>query len=230
MIHTAQIEVTNLCNANCIFCPRSSIKDFGTMSMEIFMTLIDELKRRFSDSLREIVFSGFGEPFMDTHFLDKVGYASQIFPNTRFVIYSNGSLILPTHFKVLEDIGNVYLNISLNGPDYATREALMGIGDWHKVMWALEARDIDYSVSMVAHPIVKQTTLQEFVNMFKEKAMLIQFQSWAGLMYSYHGRIVKECNRLFDWITYDWQGKQIKCCYDINGEADCRQCTEGVQI
>ena len=106
----------------------------------------------------------------------------------------------------------------------------MGLGDWHKVMWALEARDIDYGVSMVAHPIVKQATLHEFVSMFEDKAQLIQFQSWAGLMYPYNGRIVKECDRLFEWITYDWQGKRIKCCYDINGQSDCRQCTEGVQI
>jgi molybdenum cofactor biosynthesis enzyme MoaA len=230
MIHAVQIEVTNLCNAKCIFCPRYLLKEHGVMSMEVFMSLIDELKRRFSNELREIVFSGFGEPFMDHGFIEKLKYAGDIWPNTRFVIYSNGSLILPQHLQALNEIGNVSLNISLNGPDYTTREALMQIDDWHKVMWQIGDCDIVNKISMVAHPIVKHATLQRFVDMFKEKAQLIQFQSWAGLMYPYHGNTVKKCTRLFDWKTFDWQGNQIKCCFDIDGLADCRQCTEGVSI
>jgi len=224
-----QIEVANLCNAKCIFCPRDKIESFGTMTMESFVSLVYEIKRKYAE-IQEIVFSGFGEPFINYGFIDKLYYAREQWPNIRFVVYSNGSLIRPHHYKAMELIGNVFLNISLNGPDRKTRRDLMGLDDWNIIIGSLGRYDIEHRVSMVAHPVVGQVTLQRFLDMFKERARLVQFQSWAGLMYEYHGPTLGGCFRIADWATFNWQGKQIKCCYDVNWGADCSQCTEEVNI
>jgi len=224
-----QIEVVNRCNARCIFCPRDKIEYYGDMQMEGFVSLVYELKRKYTE-LKEIVFSGHGEPFMNHGFIDKLHYAREQWPDIRLVVYSNGSMITSQHYKALVSIGNVYLNISLNGPDRKIRKDLMGLDDWNLVVGSLGKYGVDYGVSMVAHPIVGQITLQRFLDMFKERAHLVQFQSWAGLMYEYHGPVLGGCARLTDWATFNWQGKKVKCCYDVNWGADCSQCTEEVNI
>ena len=201
--------------------------------MEVFMSLIDELKKEFVDSLRQIVFSGFGEPFMDRSFLHKLSYARAEFPGTHFSIFTNGSFLKGHHCHDLKEIDNVSVMVSLNSTNADMRSKLMNVSlaDWGNVEEAclsLEHHKINWGTSLVAHPIVTADRGNEF--MTGHNPIVCQFQSWGGLMYPYNGPLVYRCDRLFDWYTFDWQGKRIKCCFDINGKADCNQCTEGVRV
>jgi MoaA/NifB/PqqE/SkfB family radical SAM enzyme len=67
------IENTNLCSANCTFCPHSSMKrKKGVMDFELFKKIIGMCLKF---DINFVSIHGFGEPLMDGEFFKKVKYA-----------------------------------------------------------------------------------------------------------------------------------------------------------
>lgn len=229
MIHTAQIEVTNLCNAHCLFCPRDKIAKFGEMSRKTLGLIVEHFKG-FYPGIKKVVISGFGEPFRTT-LIDRLRIIRNVLPDVHLSIFTNGSQITEWDIKHLKQLSNLDINISLNGPNQEVRQKLMGLDDFDKVLatyYNLIANRIDCSCSMVAYPIISLKHFNDFAEL--PNSQIIQFQSFGGLSYPYRGQIRENCERKESWLTFNWQGKQIKCCFDINGKADCSQCTEGIKI
>ena len=242
MIHTVQIETTNHCNAACIFCPRHKIKDFGVMSEYTLATIIDTIKTRYP-GVKRICPQGTGEPFMDPMFLERLDFIRSQLPDVHFSIFTNGSLVTMHDVKRLEALGNLDVVISLNGPDRATREALMGLEDFDHVFsiyHEMISRRVVCRVSMVSYPIVTVEYLQKFFDipnsLYLQKffnipnSLIPQFQSFGGLVYPFKRPPDIPCDRITSWLTYEWTGRTVKCCFDIEGQAECNQCTEGVQF
>lgn len=66
------IENTNICNANCVFCPHKIMKrKTGIMSMNLFKKIIDECKQI---GVNYVTVYGFGEPLLDKSFFERVRY------------------------------------------------------------------------------------------------------------------------------------------------------------
>ena len=57
----AEVEVTSICNANCVFCPRQAIPSEHHMTSNTWSVVLNRLKE---SSLRSVKFAGFGEPML----------------------------------------------------------------------------------------------------------------------------------------------------------------------
>ena len=222
---TVQIELTNYCNSRCIFCPRNWVdQKVGTINRTVFELVLCHNADRY-------VISGFGEPLIHSRFIELINRIRERRPNSQISVFTNGSLITPKLVKEFKRIDGLDIIVSLNGPNEDVRFKLMGLDDFkyvHSIYYEMLNNKIDCSCSMVGHPIVKPEHYMKFLKL--PNSVIIQFQSFGGLVYKYKGDPDRECSRKDNWLTYDWQGNRIKCCFDIEGLADCGQCTEGIQI
>lgn len=70
------IENTNVCNANCIFCPHKIMKrKVGVMNMGLFKKIIEECKKV---KIEYVTIYGFGEPLLDKQFFERVEYTKSV--------------------------------------------------------------------------------------------------------------------------------------------------------
>jgi radical SAM protein with 4Fe4S-binding SPASM domain len=70
------IENTNVCNANCIFCPHKIMKrKVGVMNMGLFKKIIEECKKV---KIEYVTIYGFGEPLLDNQFFERVEYTKSV--------------------------------------------------------------------------------------------------------------------------------------------------------
>lgn len=84
------IETINTCNANCIFCPREKYNmKPEIMSIDLWKKIIDDLADHGYEDGLKIDTQGFGEPFLDPDFFDRLKYAREKIPRTRFFTSSN---------------------------------------------------------------------------------------------------------------------------------------------
>lgn len=86
------IENTNLCNANCTFCPHKKMKRrVGVMDMDLFKKIVNQC-RHFG--INYVSIYGFGEPLLDREFFAKIKYAkgvgiARVTTNTNAMYLSN---------------------------------------------------------------------------------------------------------------------------------------------
>ncbi len=83
------IEVTNVCNFDCWFCPRAAMsRSKGFMTLEQFKGLIDHLQEK--DFIQEIAIAGIGEPTLHRDIIQMISYIKE---NTGFsaVLTTNAS-------------------------------------------------------------------------------------------------------------------------------------------
>jgi len=81
------LEVTSKCNANCVFCARSDVKQPAQhMDFEMFKKIIDA-----APFATQVHTQGFGEPLMWPHLVEGVEYAKK--KGLRVVFYTNGALL-----------------------------------------------------------------------------------------------------------------------------------------
>lgn len=67
------IENTNICNADCCFCPHKyMLRKTGNIPMDLFRKLIDQCRQL---KINYITVYGFGEPLLDKYFFDRIIYA-----------------------------------------------------------------------------------------------------------------------------------------------------------
>ena len=86
MIDRAYLEITNICNLNCIFCPKNE-RPKRKMSVEEF----DVLTTRLQGHIKFLYFHLMGEPMLHEHLSDFIGMARQ--KGFITVITTNGTLL-----------------------------------------------------------------------------------------------------------------------------------------
>lgn len=111
------INITELCNRKCVFCPRIDEAFYPNQSLH----MSEELALKIGSELAEIdyqgvvVFSGYSEPTLHPHFKKIVGaFPSQI----RLELITNGDALLPKKITEYAEAGIDYFVVSLyDGPD-----------------------------------------------------------------------------------------------------------------
>lgn len=101
---TILVEVTNDCMLNCIMCPHSQLKDkTGYMPFDLLKKIIDECSRHYS--LRDLVFSGIGEPLLHSQLLEMSKFTKRKgIPKVRLI--TNGILLtMQKTEEIFEDSG-----------------------------------------------------------------------------------------------------------------------------
>lgn len=96
LFNKIEIETINQCNNTCSFCPVNVFADIRvhkTMSMELFIKIISELKNtKYAGAIN--LFSN-NEPLLDPFLLERLKYARINLPDAYIFIYTNGILLTP---------------------------------------------------------------------------------------------------------------------------------------
>ena len=133
---TVTWEVTNRCNLRCTHCLSDSGPDApaaGELNLEEAKGVVDTLAEA---KVFQIHFGG-GEPFVYPGFFDLLRHA-QARGFCCLCISTNGSLLDARRIAELDAMGGIYLQISLDGADAATCDAVRGEGAHARALAALE--------------------------------------------------------------------------------------------
>ncbi len=209
-----QVENTNICNAHCIFCPHDKFKEFGTMTDDLYNKIVIEASKL--PALGLFIPMLTGEPFCDPKFLERLKLAREKL-KCRIEFYTNGSFLTREAVDFIKPL-DIHINVSINGATPLTRQKLMGLGDFYKVMRVLkycEEIGQPYRASLVGHPEVKPKEVSIFV---KAGGSAFQYQSWAGRVYPHERKGWRSCVRAQNYMTVRYNGDTCLCCFDPFGE------------
>lgn len=211
-----QVETTNICNANCIFCPHHKFKEFGTMSDELYEKIVREASEL--PKLQLFIPMLTGEPLCDKKFVERLKFARERMPWISIEIYTNGTLLTPEIIDKLKGITDLHISLSLNAITPETRKQMMGLDDYWDViksMKYMESVGLPYRTTMVAHPQIRELEIQTFI---KAGGLAIQSQSWCGEQYPYERRRWTSCPRALNFMTVRYTGDVCLCCFDPFGK------------
>ena len=113
-----QVETTNVCNSNCVFCIHNSLKKFGTMSDKLFKKILMDAREMNLDTIVPMLL---GEPFCDRKIISRLKLINKILPGLTINLFTNCSLLTPKRVKQLTEIDSLIMHFSLNGTK-ATRK------------------------------------------------------------------------------------------------------------
>ncbi len=132
-VKTVDLEISDRCNANCVFCPRDKGPERGFMKDETFKKAV--LRILEVNPTPKVVLCGLGEPMMHPNFLDYCKYLHS--KKIRFKTTTNAFFLTPKIFEELVNYGIEEIDISASdiGKDY---EKIHNLG-WERVK-----KNIDY--------------------------------------------------------------------------------------
>jgi len=116
-IDRLHIELTNICNFSCDFCPDAAMKrPKGMMSLDMAQSILDEVSR--SRIVNLVLFHVMGEPTLHPHLLEIAEYAHS--RNVQVCITTNASRLHEGMLTALRQAGVRKIIISLQTPDAET--------------------------------------------------------------------------------------------------------------
>jgi mycofactocin biosynthetic radical S-adenosylmethionine protein MftC len=148
-------EITEVCNLACAHCLSAELRAErrGELDLEQCRALLDELARM---QVFQVNFGG-GEPFLRDDFLDILRHAHGHGITT--CVSTNGTVLDDSLVDALLEIGRaypaapVYLQVSLDGAEPATNDAIRGSGTFERILAGIELLDRrrypDFSLNMV---------------------------------------------------------------------------------
>lgn len=128
------IDVTNICNARCIFCAYKNARHKkGVMDFPIFRKAVDEFDAMGGGmiSLTPIV----GEPLIDPTLLEKIEYARNLKNIQRISFTTNGILLGDNElYKKVIDSGVDAINVTISGTNEDEYEQIFGVRSYQKAI------------------------------------------------------------------------------------------------
>ena len=211
------IEITNKCNASCIFCPPTGGK---TMSWAIFTNIVDLCV---AEGIKNISFGGHGEPFMDTNFFDKAAYIRDK-GITFHSVTTNASLLDESKFDSLHNTKLQFLGISIDTLDpikyKTTRLGLKFKTVTQNIKNFLEdnqKRNNPIRIIINRIPLWPEPEFHKWFEGFNNiKIATVPLHNWGGQMDKhYSSNIHGACNRIFrPHVAILVDGKMSICCMD----------------
>ena len=116
-VNRLHMELTNICNFSCEFCPDSKMKrEKGIMSLEFARAILDEVAR--TKAAKTVHFHVMGEPTLHPHLVEIAAYAGSLRIET--CLTTNGSRLDSKLLGELARAGVGKIIISLQTPDERT--------------------------------------------------------------------------------------------------------------
>ncbi len=120
------IEITNVCNARCCYCPlyqdnENSLKYArGYMDMQLFQKIIDEI----SDwpGWISIYLNNGGEPLLDRIFKERIEYCYKKGMSEKIIMQTNAEFLTEEYARILLDAGVGYIFPAFDGATKETYE------------------------------------------------------------------------------------------------------------
>ena len=80
------IDITNRCNAKCVWCPNPDLTNVGAMDMDVYRKIIDDFGTRGG----VLTFGTFGEPLMDKFMQERIEYLERYPKIHKVEVLTNG--------------------------------------------------------------------------------------------------------------------------------------------
>jgi MoaA/NifB/PqqE/SkfB family radical SAM enzyme len=219
-----QIESTNICNANCVFCPRDEMhRRQGVMSLDLYRKIVDECAEL---GITHVRVHNYGEPFMDRRLTEKVRYAKQKgIPEVGMI--SNGSLITEDVARGIIEAGLDAINISVDASGREVFESTRLGLNYDKVIANVERlvrirSELERRRPKLILSFVRQNNSadeQAFIEHWRaiaDKIHITDLHNWAGTLHR-ESDVNYPCYR--PWLTFTvlWDGRVSLCCADFDG-------------
>lgn len=228
-----QIEVTNVCNAACVFCEYPTMsRPKGTMDMDLFRKVINEAIT--IPQIEAVTLTGLGETLLDRFLVERVGYIRTMMPKVRIDLYTNGTFLRESTTDALIAAGLNVLYVSLNAVSAEKRLDVMKLDDWddviRQVRYAITAGRASGKCKVIIKGIVGKDLMDhndrdEFLEMFGGPsdlggdAFLHLEGNWAGAVWPMRtSRVLTQpCSRALSQIMVLQDGRVSLCCFDGDG-------------
>lgn len=221
-----RLEVTNICNARCVMCPREKMKrPQGVLDMGLYKRILDEA---IEAGATKVSLENYGEPFMDPFMVERIKYAKEKGLTTLTI--TNGSLLDKDKSRNIILAGLDKLRISFygmtkdvydkihKGLDYET--VLNNVNDLFRIKKELNAKNPSIEMYFL---VLEQNEHQ--IEMFKKRwsgvaddISIWRPHNWSdGRKYRARHPDKKSCGRpLVGPLQVQWDGMVVPCCFDYD--------------
>lgn len=233
------IQTTTLCNAACIFCPYSRIKDLfpkKIMPMRLYEKIIDECSQH-RDVSRVILYMN-NEPLTDAQLIERINYAKERLPWAAVHILTNGALLTDEIADRLLDSRLDWIGISFHGIRKETVEKAMNISYeialdriCNFIKKAEKCKNIkEYiMITFLRHRYLADEEKQEAMGFWQNRGIerisyfngpISRSGNVKDLPHVYHREKIIGCNSIWadEMIHIAEDGKVILCCMDWKRE------------
>lgn len=226
------IEITNVCNLNCIMCPAHSKKaglnrQKGFIGINLYKKIVDETANFKNVKLSSI---GAGEPLLHPKLVDMLNYAYR--KGVMNSIITNATLLSNRISKELIKSGLTSIGFSIDGSTPAEFNMIRKGADYNlvfkNIMDFLVIKKMFSSSPFTAVLRVcfdeKKEGLDTFINTwlrYVDKVELIQKRTLTSRQIGKKPAINNSrqpCINLWEHIVIMWDGKVALCCEDWNCE------------
>lgn len=239
------VETTNICNANCIFCAyQYQERPTGVMEMDLFRKIVDEYAECGGGPLG--LTPTVGEPLVDPKILERIAYARAKPEITAIGMYSNMISLEKVGAEALVNSGLDGLTVSVSGLDAEMYKRVYRSKQYPRVLRNIKAfaeannkagRPVDFTIDMrVDRPAAEVAAFPDFKDvaaLVGADHMLIKFRydDWSGKIapedLSGTMRLrkpswlrrprISPCTEMYNGPMVYWDGKVGACgCRDVN--------------
>lgn len=134
-----QLDITNACNLACSHCYHSNHSDAGSLSLDDWLKILDQVNlfaAKYSFDA-EFVICG-GEPLASKKLQPVLERIEELWPDAAITIPTNGTIVNQKILKILKG-KNIFLQVSLDGPDAARHDSVRGAGSFERSMAGIKA-------------------------------------------------------------------------------------------
>jgi radical SAM protein with 4Fe4S-binding SPASM domain len=234
---TIVIETQFGCNAGCVFCQYTQVKDVlprGKMSAEMFEKIARECAGL---DVERFILCLDNEPLLDQTLAERYAILKTHCPKAVRNLTTNGSLLTPDKIEALVGGGLVdEVFLSINGASKDVYEEMMAL-PFEKTMQNLE----HFCAWLKAHPAVREK-LRVRVNTVKTQRVAAEIpamkERWEAEGFEMHiiemdnrgaqldmkklrGETMQaniSCRRPFHTMVLTWEGRAVICCVDYRRE------------
>ncbi len=244
--YTIEIEVTNYCNAKCVFCANDALtRKRGYLDVCKFEKFILKQKEIVKDNyfrknniltLPRVTFCGLGDPLIHPEIDKLVGIARENGFYTQVV--TNGKMLSCEVLKKMCALGLDEIAISLHSLDEDIYYKITGLrlseikNNIKECATLIKNHKLRFSIWRIYHPdktFRKYNDDKDYVDFMQEcgitsYSILGPSEPWFrdGVVPMSNCQMVNDypfwCNKIMFTFNIDWEGNVVLCCNDYNRE------------